>query len=148
MNKKYTKIFFSNPLQQVAAENFKASKSWVHKWKKRNNVVSRKVTKTLSRKQIASLPNVQEDIQQYRNQVRILSEDFQPGQIYNTDQSGFNIELLSGRTLTTKGEKMVYSSMNQSASETHSYTIQPTISMDWATFDSSPRTEGEIRSHR
>lgn len=92
--------------------------------------MSRKVTKTLSRKQIASLPNVQAEVQKYRDEVKNLAKDFQPMQIYNTDQSGFNIELLSGRTLTTKGEKIVYSSINQSNSETHSYTIQPIISMD------------------
>lgn len=110
--------------------NFKASKScFNNQWKKWHSVVSRKVTKTLSRKQIATLPNVKAQVEKYRDEVRELTKEFQPHQIYNTDQSGFNIELLSGRTLTTKGEKLVYSTINQSNSETHSYTIQPIISM-------------------
>lgn len=49
--------------------------------------------------------------------------------MFNTDQSGFNIENLSGRTLEISGEKKVFSSANQSHSLTHSYTIQPMISM-------------------
>lgn len=108
---------------------FKASLYWVHNWKKRNRVVSPKITKTLSRKQIASLPDISKKIEEYRDEVKRLSLKYQPSQIFNTDQSGFNIELLSGRTLETQGQKFVYTSINQSNSGTHSYTIQPIISM-------------------
>ena len=48
--------------------------------------------------------------------------------IYNSDQSGFQLELHAGRTLARKGSKKV-ESVVQSAT-THSYTIQPTISAD------------------
>lgn len=50
--------------------------------------------------------------------------------IYNSDQSGFQLELHSGRTLTHKGEKKVESVVQSVSATTHSYTIQPTISAD------------------
>lgn len=128
-------LYFISFDHKINYRTFKASSSWVYRWKKKHNVVSRKITKTLSRQQIASLPNVSEKVEEYREQVQNLVRKYKPSQVFNTDQSGFNIEFLSGRTLTKKGEKLVYASINQSHSETHSYTIQPTICMDGSTID-------------
>lgn len=50
--------------------------------------------------------------------------------IYNSDQSGFNLEIHSGCTLETKGVKRVEAICQSLSSITHSYTIQPTISVD------------------
>ena len=50
--------------------------------------------------------------------------------IYNTDQSGFNYEMHSGRTLDFKGVKDVSSLIQSSSALTHSYTIQPLIKID------------------
>lgn len=83
----------------------------------------------MSRKQIQSLPDVAEKVNKYREETRALIAKYQPNEVFNSDQSGFNIELLSGRTLTEKGDKKVVSSIHQSHSGTHSYTIQPLISM-------------------
>lgn len=55
---------------------------------------------------------------------------FDPNQIYNTDQSGFNLELLSGRTLENKGTQKVHSSIRSKHSSTHSYTAQFLITAD------------------
>lgn len=113
----------------VGYKSFKASKYWLHKWKKKNNIVSRKITKVMSRKQIQSLPDVAEKVNKYREEKRALIAKYQPNGVLNSDQSGFNFELLSGRTLTEKDDKKVVSSIHQSHSGTHSYTIQPLISM-------------------
>ena len=51
-----------------------------------------------------------------------------PNTVYNTDQSGFNLELHSGRTLDIKGVKGVEAITQSKSAMTHSYTIQPTIS--------------------
>jgi hypothetical protein len=48
--------------------------------------------------------------------------------IFNSDQSGFNLEIHSGRSLDIKGKKQVYAVVQSLSSLTHSYTIQPTIS--------------------
>lgn len=46
---------------------------------------------------------------------------------YNSDQSGFNLEIRSGRTLAPIGVKHVEVVAQSLASLTHSYTIMPTI---------------------
>lgn len=48
--------------------------------------------------------------------------------IFNTDQSGYTLELISGRTLEIKGTQKVEGVMVSGYSRTHSYTIQPMIS--------------------
>lgn len=48
--------------------------------------------------------------------------------IFNSDQSGFNLEIHSGRSLDIKGTKQVYAVAQSLSSLSHSYTIQPTIS--------------------
>lgn len=50
--------------------------------------------------------------------------------IYNSDQSGFQLEIHSGRTLAEEGTKQVTCVVQSITSTTHSYTIQPTISAD------------------
>ena len=47
----------------------------------------------------------------------------------NTDQSGFNYELYSPRTLSVVGEKATYLCVGSMHSTTHSYTIQLIITM-------------------
>lgn len=93
--------------------------------------MSRKITKVLSRAQIASLPNLNETVRKFRSEIQgqILEDGYSPEEVLNTDQSGFNIELLSNRTHEIQGSKQIHASINQSNSETHSYTIQPVISM-------------------
>lgn len=50
--------------------------------------------------------------------------------IYNSDQSGFQLEIHSGRTLTDEGTKQVECLVQSVSATTHSYTIQPTISAE------------------
>lgn len=48
--------------------------------------------------------------------------------IFNADQSGFNKEIHSGRTLAFAGEKQIHNVVQSVNSTTHSYTIFPIIS--------------------
>jgi len=50
--------------------------------------------------------------------------------VYNSDQSGFNLETHAGRTLTSKDCLKVECLAQSLNSLTHSYTIQPLISAD------------------
>lgn len=121
---------FSHFTIQLGMPTFKASSYWIHTWKKKHKIVSRKIIKVLSRKEIADLPKVSDRVNDYRAKIRSDASNYQSCDVWNTDQSGFNIELLYGRTLEHKGEKQVLGSINQSNSQSHSYTIQPMISMD------------------
>ncbi|EFN76473.1 hypothetical protein EAI_05548, partial [Harpegnathos saltator] len=50
--------------------------------------------------------------------------------IYTSDQSKFQLELHTGRTLVQNGTKKIESIVQSVSVTTHSYTIQPTISAD------------------
>lgn len=50
--------------------------------------------------------------------------------MFNTDQSGFNEELLSQRTLEIIGTTKVFSTIRSKHSATHSYTMQFLITAD------------------
>lgn len=65
-----------------------------------------------------------EFIEEFRDVFELLP----PENVFNTDQSGFNLELLSGRTLENRGAKIVEGRVEQQHSVSHSYTIQPIIS--------------------
>jgi hypothetical protein len=49
---------------------------------------------------------------------------------YNTDQTGINLEMHTGRTLNLQGEKTVEGLIQRANAMTHSYTVQPVISSD------------------
>jgi len=48
--------------------------------------------------------------------------------VFNSDQSGFNLEMHTGRTLSFKGQQKIETLTQSTNSMTHSYTIQPLIS--------------------
>ena len=50
--------------------------------------------------------------------------------VFNTDQCGIQLELHSARTLSYKGEKDTVGSVRSTNATTHSYTVQPTITLD------------------
>lgn len=60
--------------------------------------------------------------------VRVL--DYYEGNVYNSDQSGFNKEMHSGRSLAFKGQQHVFEAAQSVNALTHLYTIMPTISMN------------------
>ena len=49
---------------------------------------------------------------------------------YNADQSGFQLEIHSGRTLTEKGKETVECVVQSVSSTTHSYTIVPSVNAE------------------
>ena len=53
-----------------------------------------------------------------------------PENLYNFNQSGFELEIHSGRTVAIEDTKEVEIVEQSVPSTTHSYTIQPTISAD------------------
>lgn len=110
--------------------NFKASHSWLENWKKTNKIVSRKVTKVLAKKDAtpAAQQQVEQTIIQFRNDFREATNGIDLAKIFNTDQSGFSPEHLSGRTLEIRGTKKVFSTIRSSHSASHQYTVQFMIS--------------------
>lgn len=74
---------------------------------------------------------VANDMQHFRDEFKVAVANKDRAQIYNTDQSGFNLELLSQRTLEVRGTKQVISTIRSKPSGTHSYTVIGDTSSLW-----------------
>lgn len=109
---------------------FQASPSWILRFKKSHRIVSRKITKFITRKALEDSHNIQREAENFVEAVKPLIERFGSENVYNTDQSGFQLEIHSGRSLSDQGVKKVERVVQSVSSTTHSYTIQPTISCD------------------
>jgi hypothetical protein len=62
--------------------------------------------------------------------VRKRLQRYETSEVMNTDQSGIELELHSTRTLSYKGEKLTVAAVRSTNATTHSYTVQPTITLD------------------
>jgi Tc5 transposase C-terminal domain/Tc5 transposase DNA-binding domain len=110
---------------------FKASQSWVTKFKKRHRISSRKITKLVSRREIREEEEILESARAFQSDILALSDKFNPDDIVNTDQCGWQYEPPSARTYTFKGEKQVFGCAESPKNKvTHSYTVQYVISME------------------
>lgn len=107
---------------------FTASTFWVHNFKVNHGIVSRKINKFVTKKQISSkeklLQASSEFVSKVKSEIMLVGED----NVYNSDQSGFNLETHAGRTLALKGSLKVECLAQSLNSLTHSYTIQPIVS--------------------
>lgn len=109
---------------------FKASKHWLTRFKHAHRIVSRKINKFVTRKTLESTTEIEKKSDQFVNDVRQCALSVGWANVYNSDQSGFQLEMYSGRTLATEGEQQIQCVVQSVASTTHSYTIQPTISAE------------------
>ena len=109
---------------------FQASDSWLLHFKRRNGIVSRKVTKIVSTNYVYEEKVIQETVNKFLKDAKEYVKSFGEENTFNSDQSGFNYIMTSGRTLSEEGEKITLSSVSSVSSTSHSYTIQPTISAD------------------
>jgi hypothetical protein len=77
--------------KEVGLPAFVASHFWLIYFKRKNRILSRKITKYMSVLQIASIKESIEEINRifFENAVSKF-EEYRPDHILNTDQSGFN----------------------------------------------------------
>lgn len=110
--------------------NFKASEKWLKNFKQKYGISSRKITKITTvnrqRDQEEIIDRSLEFIFEFNEQILPI---YLPNQILNTDQSGFRYVHFGNRTLSKIGEKDTTLVVNDLDSTTHSYTIQPIITM-------------------
>ena len=115
--------------QKIA--NFKASQGWVRNFKAQNRIGNRKITRVSSAATIGSagekLTAAADFVDRVRQHISLL---FSRDQVFNTDQSGFEREMHRHHTLEFIGTQMVTGVAQSVSATTHSYTIQPTFSMD------------------
>ena len=107
---------------------FVASHSWLTRFKKRCRIRSRKVTKIVSQSHLDNLRMDTMKIKLFREQYGNWNQFFRKKLILNADQTGFNLEPSSDRTLSSQGERDTILLAGSSSKRTHSYTSQPIIS--------------------
>ena len=110
--------------------SFKASESWLYDFGQRYNIVSRKVIKFVTKKQLLKVDDVNSSVEKFRSVVKpvIASKGFKC--VLNAVQSAFHLEVRSGRTLAFRGTTKVHAVAQNASSPTHSYTVMPTIRAD------------------
>ncbi|XP_070528539.1 uncharacterized protein [Cardiocondyla obscurior] len=112
---------------QVDLPEFKASKWWIWKFKNVHRIVSRKIKTFKTRVTLESIENVRDIAESFvsnvKSSISVIGVEF-----YNADESGFNLEIHSGRTLAKIGIKTVEATVQSVSATTHSYTIMPIIS--------------------
>lgn len=105
------------------------SASWLHEWKKRHGIVSRKVSQVWSTAKLEKAAETEAAAVEFRKLVLSKLGGRDPDMIMNIDQSGYQYEYFSERTLSFKGEHATPIAIRSMSRTTHSYTIQPTLSL-------------------
>ncbi|CAF3032526.1 unnamed protein product [Rotaria sp. Silwood2] len=110
-------------------KDFKASDKWLYNFKCKYNIVSRKITNIITKREISNWDEIQKSEQNFLTQFNKLSSNYSVHEILNTDQVGIEREQHSTRTLSFQGEKKTYGIVSSKNATSHSYTLQPTISL-------------------
>ncbi len=71
---------------------------------------------------------LESEARNFRSEIMNEVPNFDPNLILNSDQTGFNYETTTKRTLSFKGEKTTFLKVQSKSACTHSFTLQPTIS--------------------
>jgi len=116
----------------VSLPSFKASASFLRSLKAQFRISSRKVTKFITKRTRTDEHVIERNARNFVAKINDMkiTLGFPSSHVWNTDQSGFNYELSSGRTLSDKGEKETFAMVQSVNSLTHSYTVQVLISND------------------
>jgi hypothetical protein len=115
----------------VKLDNFKASPKFLYNYKNKNKI-SRKITKFITKNTSVEEIKLIKCGKIFTEKINELinENDFKAQEVFNSDQTRFEYEMTSARTLSQKGEKETFSFIQASNSLTHSYTVQILISMD------------------
>lgn len=113
---------------QLSADFFKASERWIEVFKQRHHIVSRKINKFMTQRTLTDINKLKEEANNFVEKVKTEISLIGMENVFNSDQSGFNLEMHAERTLSFKGQKKIETLTQSIHSMTHSYTIQPIVS--------------------
>ena len=120
-----------NAAKDFQLVNFKISKNFINNFKKTNHIVSRKITKFVTKVEIESEDLLKQKAREFNECVEKMRVELNLNRsdIWNADQSKIDYETSSSRTLSLKGEHDTHGKIESSYNLSHSYTIMPLISM-------------------
>ena len=108
---------------------FVASDHWCHQFKKRHGIVTRKITKLVTKQDVDNKDMINKSADDFVNYVQKFVSKYHAFYILNTDQSGLQLEVFSNRALSFRGENITVSTVRSVHNTSHSYTGQPIITM-------------------
>lgn len=115
--------------QEQSLHEFSASKHWITTFKHRHSIVSRKITKFVTKHALDNTDEIEQLANRFVEEAKVEMQHYSPNEIMNTDQVGLEKELHSSRTLSYQGEKLTVSAVKSQNAISHSYTLQPTINL-------------------
>lgn len=118
---------------RLNATFFSPTVGWLNQFKLRHGIVSRKITKYIGACEIKNREERDKNITDFKRMYGRWRHFFRYPLVWNMDQTGFNYEQSTARTLSWKGERDTYASVDSKGKSTHSYTAQPVISRDGKT---------------
>lgn len=118
--------------ESVGLSDFVGGGHWVNNLKKHNKISGRMVTGVVTKKKRQDAGKLREAIEEFHAKLKPILEKKPRDQVYNTDQSGLNMEMVDKRSLYWQGAKRVELVVQSISATTHSYSIQPLIAANGA----------------
>jgi len=118
---------------EMGCTTFKASQSWLDRWKKSYGIVNRKITKFVSSGHEEDEDLKREAAAKFAQAMQIKIERVGAENFYNADHTMIIKELRAKRSLHLKGAKTVTKQVQNLHGTTHSHTLVPFISCDGRT---------------
>lgn len=115
--------------------DFQASYHWILEFKHRHAICSRRVTKLVTKRFVESQEEIGQSAEDFVSMSKKIIKRYRPDQVLNTDQIGIELEPHGNRTLSHSGEKSTWAAVRSTGAASHSYTIQPIITMDGSVID-------------
>ncbi|GAU92384.1 hypothetical protein RvY_04470-2 [Ramazzottius varieornatus] len=103
---------------------------------------SRTIKKFVSRNYTNELADINQTATEFVAEAKLITLAADPTNAFNMDQSSFNYEMHRGRNLHYRGAKNIEAGGQSINSTTHSFMIQPVVSMsgEWKVTASSSGT--------
>lgn len=121
------KLWAMEHARSIGATNFKASDFWLYNFNKRRGFGSRKISKSTTRIKQKNREKIESTKFAFLEQFERQRIRFHDGFIFSFDQSGFEYEMSSDRTMGIIGERDTYAILDQANKASHSHTIQPVV---------------------
>jgi hypothetical protein len=106
---------------------FIASTLWARNFKRKYRIRQGKITKFVSRNDVAPLEETVAAAERFQQQTRVLMENYSHNFVINTDQSVCQYQIVFNHSLDYQGTKTVVVKKQSLAKTTHSYTVQYTL---------------------
>ncbi|CAF1370406.1 unnamed protein product [Adineta ricciae] len=120
--------------KMMSLHGFVMSDHRILNFKHEHNICSTKIIKVVTKRDIVNEAEIKKSADQFVSEVKSLLPYYNEDFVLNTDRAGLQLEFPSTRTLSYQGEKTTLATVRSVNATTHSYTVQPTITLSGKIF--------------